>query len=53
MDTRIGDKFLKCSVGWGGSCFEKDIESLIYILEANDMHDSAVYWQGIIDINNY
>ena len=31
MDSRIGPKFLKASVGFGGSCFQKDIMNLVYI----------------------
>ena len=50
-DNRIGGKFLQCSLGFGGSCFEKDIQSLVYILASNNMAESAIYWQGVLDIN--
>jgi UDPglucose 6-dehydrogenase len=50
-DSRIGSKYLQCSLGFGGSCFEKDIQSLIYILASNSMMESALYWQGVLDIN--
>mmetsp|Transcript_28196 Transcript_28196/g.20396 ORF Transcript_28196/g.20396 Transcript_28196/m.20396 type:complete len:166 (+) Transcript_28196:198-695(+) len=43
-DARIGDSFLQCSIGFGGSCFEKDLQSLIYILDSNEMHEEALYW---------
>lgn len=50
-DDRIGGKYLQCSLGFGGSCFEKDLQSLIYILHSNSMVASAVYWQGVLDLN--
>jgi len=43
-DDRIGSKYLQCSLGFGGSCFDKDLLSLIYILESKGMHESAKYW---------
>lgn len=51
-DSRIGSKYLQCSLGFGGSCFEKDIQSLVYILASNGMTESALYWQSVLDINN-
>lgn len=50
-DDRIGGKYLQCSLGFGGSCFEKDLQSLIYILYSNSMVSSALYWQGVLDLN--
>lgn len=50
-DSRIGNKYLQCSLGFGGSCFEKDIQSLVYILASNNMQESAIYWQSVLDIN--
>ena len=50
-DDRIGSKYLQCSLGFGGSCFDKDLMSLVYILKSNGKHDSAKYWQGVLDIN--
>lgn len=48
-DTRIGSKFLKASVGFGGSCFQKDILNLVYLCEALNLPECANYWnQGII-----
>lgn len=52
-DSRIGSKFLKASVGFGGSCFQKDILNLVYICRSLGLDEVANYWQGVIDINNY
>lgn len=52
-DSRIGSKYLNPSPGFGGSCFEKDLQSLIFILHENGEHIPAQYWQGVLDINNY
>ena len=53
MDHRIGSKFLKASVGFGGSCFKKDILNLVYIAESLGLEEVAKYWQSVVDINNY
>ncbi len=53
MDTRIGDRFLHASVGFGGSCFKKDILNLVYICRHYGLNEVANYWQGVIDINEY
>lgn len=53
MDQRIGDKFLKASVGFGGSCFQKDVLNLVYLCEALNLPDVARYWQQVIDMNDY
>lgn len=52
-DTRIGPKFLQASVGFGGSCFQKDILNLVYICECLNLPEVAAYWQQVIDINEY
>lgn len=52
-DTRIGSKFLNASVGFGGSCFQKDILNLVYICECNGLHEVANYWKQVIKINDY
>lgn len=52
MDSRIGPKFLQPSIGFGGSCFQKDILNLIYICEAKGLHEAAEYWMQVIKINN-
>ncbi|XP_031489787.1 UDP-glucose 6-dehydrogenase 5-like isoform X1 [Nymphaea colorata] len=52
-DSRIGPKFLNSSVGFGGSCFQKDILNLIYICECNGLFEVANYWKQVIKINDY
>ncbi|MDC3154335.1 nucleotide sugar dehydrogenase [Bacteroidota bacterium] len=53
MDSRIGNKFLKSSVGFGGSCFQKDILNLVYIANSLGLHEVAEYWNQVVSINNY
>lgn len=52
-DPRIGPHFLKSSVGFGGSCFQKDILNLVYLCESFGLDTVAQYWQGVVDMNNY
>lgn len=52
-DTRIGNKFLQASVGFGGSCFQKDINSLIYLCETLNLKEVAEYWHQVLVINDY
>uniref|UniRef100_A0A8C2GZR3 UDP-glucose 6-dehydrogenase n=1 Tax=Cyprinus carpio TaxID=7962 RepID=A0A8C2GZR3_CYPCA len=52
-DQRIGSKFLKASVGFGGSCFQKDVLNLVYLCEALSLPEVASYWQQVIDMNEY
>ena len=52
-DTRIGDKFLNSSVGFGGSCFKKDMLALIYLAELKGLHEVADYWMSVIEMNNH
>ncbi|XP_010008316.1 PREDICTED: UDP-glucose 6-dehydrogenase isoform X2 [Nestor notabilis] len=52
-DQRIGNKFLKASVGFGGSCFQKDVLNLVYLCEALNLPEVARYWQQVIDMNDY
>ncbi|KAG6404057.1 hypothetical protein SASPL_136294 [Salvia splendens] len=52
-DSRIGPKFLKASVGFGGSCFQKDILNLVYICECNGLAEVAGYWRQVIKVNDY
>lgn len=52
-DRRIGPLFLQSSPGFGGSCFEKDILSLIYILESNGLKEAAEYWAWVLHMNNH
>lgn len=52
-DSRIGDKFLKASVGFGGSCFKKDILNLVYICQSYGLYDVAEYWESVVKINDW
>jgi UDPglucose 6-dehydrogenase len=53
MDSRIGSKFLKSSVGFGGSCFQKDILNLVYIAKSLGLDEVSEYWNQVIKINDY
>lgn len=52
-DHRIGNKFLKASVGYGGSCFQKDILNLVYICETFGLKEVAEYWHQVVLMNDY
>jgi UDPglucose 6-dehydrogenase len=52
-DTRIGPKFLKSSVGFGGSCFQKDILNLVYLCRHFGLEPVATYWEQVVRINDY
>ena len=52
-DSRIGPKFLKASVGFGGSCFQKDILNLVYIAQSLGLNKVADYWEQVIIMNNH
>ncbi|RAV30999.1 UDP-glucose 6-dehydrogenase [Sinomicrobium soli] len=52
-DSRIGPKFLKASVGFGGSCFQKDILNLVYIAKSYGLHEVADYWEQVILMNDH
>lgn len=53
MDSRIGPKFLKSSVGFGGSCFQKDILNLVYIARSYNLNAVADYWEQVIILNDH
>jgi len=53
MDTRIGNRFLEVSVGFGGSCFKKDILNLVYLCENYGLEEVARYWESVVFINEY
>jgi UDPglucose 6-dehydrogenase len=53
MDHRIGPHFLKASVGFGGSCFQKDILNLVYLCKYYGLEDVAEYWHQVVKINDY
>lgn len=52
-DSRIGNKFLKSSVGFGGSCFKKDILNLVYICRNYNLQEVADYWESVVKINEW
>jgi UDPglucose 6-dehydrogenase len=53
LDSRIGPKFLRSSVGFGGSCFQKDIFNLVYLCEHFDLPEVASYWEQVVHMNDY
>lgn len=53
FDSRIGPKFLKSSVGFGGSCFQKDILNLVYIAKSFGLQEVSEYWEQVIIMNDY
>ncbi|XP_001627208.2 UDP-glucose 6-dehydrogenase [Nematostella vectensis] len=53
MDSRIGSQFLQASVGFGGSCFQKDVLNLVYLCEALNLPEVANYWYQVISMNEY
>ena len=52
-DTRIGNKFLRASVGFGGSCFKKDILNLVYICQSYGLTEVADYWDSVVRLNEW
>lgn len=52
-DSRIGSKFLQASVGFGGSCFQKDVLNLVYIAESLNLPEVASYWLQVIEMNDF
>ena len=52
-DSRIGPKFLKASVGFGGSCFQKDILNLVYLCESFGLPEVAAYWNAVVEMNDW
>ena len=53
MDSRIGAKFIQAGIGFGGSCFKKDILNLVYLCEYYGLPEVAVYWEQVVKINDY
>lgn len=52
-DSRIGSKFLKASIGFGGSCFQKDILNLVYLCEHFGLREVAAYWEQVVSMNDH
>lgn len=52
-DSRIGDKFLNAGIGFGGSCFKKDILNLVYLCSYYGLPEVAAYWESVVKINEY
>ena len=53
MDSRIGSKFLKASIGFGGSCFQKDILNLVYLCESFNLPHVSEYWRQVVHLNDW
>ncbi len=53
MDSRIGPRFLKSSIGFGGSCFQKDLLNLVYLCESFGLPEVAKYWNQVLRINDW
>lgn len=53
MDNRLGSRFLNASVGFGGSCFKKDILNLVYLCQHYGLNEVADYWSAVVRINDY
>ncbi|HMQ51778.1 MAG TPA: UDP-glucose 6-dehydrogenase [Anaerolineae bacterium] len=53
LDNRIGSRFLRASVGFGGSCFKKDILNLVYLCEYYNLPEVAAYWEQVVTMNDY
>jgi hypothetical protein len=52
-DARVGPNFLRASVGFGGSCFQKDILNLVYLSESLHLPEVAAYWRQVVTLNEY
>lgn len=53
MDSRIGSNYLRAGIGFGGSCFQKDVLNLVYLCECLNLKDVADYWYKVIEMNDY
>lgn len=52
-DTRLGSKFLRAGIGFGGSCFKKDVLSLVYLAESLGLQEVGEYWRQVVEMNEY
>jgi UDPglucose 6-dehydrogenase len=53
LDSRVGGKFLQAGIGFGGSCFKKDILNLVYLCRFYGLQEVADYWESVVKINEY
>ncbi|KAF7947491.1 hypothetical protein EAE96_008578 [Botrytis aclada] len=53
LDSRIGGKYLKAGIGFGGSCFAKDVKSLIYLAEGLGLDEVVAYWESVLVVNEW
>lgn len=53
MDSRLGNKFLNASIGFGGSCFKKDVLNLVYLCKHYGLDKIADYWESVVKINEF
>jgi len=53
MDNRIGSRFLNAGIGFGGSCFKKDILNLVYLCRHYGLEEVASYWESVVKMNEY
>jgi len=53
MDSRLGNRYMNASIGFGGSCFKKDILNLVYLCRNYGLDEVADYWHGVVKINDY
>ncbi|KAJ5693456.1 UDP-glucose 6-dehydrogenase [Penicillium macrosclerotiorum] len=52
-DTRLGSRFLRAGIGFGGSCFKKDVLSLVYLAESLGLSEVGEYWRRVVEMNEY
>jgi len=53
LDSRITPRFLRASIGFGGSCFRKDILNLVYLCEHYGLYEAAAYWEQVVRMNEH
>ncbi|GAO16388.1 uncharacterized protein UV8b_00253 [Ustilaginoidea virens] len=53
VDPRIGNKFLMAGIGFGGSCFKKDVLNLVYLADTIGLPEVGEYWRQVVKMNDY